>query len=370
MTSGIDPAPILDVLAAAGVLRDDDIVYVGGSVADRLATPWSDVDVFIVGSDAAAPGAPGRLIPLPHDNIRIDLERWHLAEVKTLLDRLEASGAAPPEDHRAFMRLLDEDRDFLHSLAIAVPIRNPAALGALRQRIDRPLLARLGGARALMGISNSQTDLIGWLAAGDWQSAAATSQKLVDFAALALLADAGSTHPGGKWINALLRRHFDYQPVPARLLGAAPTLADHYYRLQIRPDSAVALATHVRACTAFCNMAVAWCQARAGGDASIVPEILAVPVAAGATIGPRPVLATAAQIRRDGGSWYLLHVAGAMYEINDLAAAILLLCDGARGAGEIAALLGRATGIDESKITASVAALLDTVEAAGLLETG
>lgn len=324
-------AAISRILRENQLFNDRDVIFVGGSMASRLATPWSDVDVFLLRHEAA-PSANGlHLVPLPHDEVPIDLEVWPMCEVTALLDKLDAVHAECDTDHRAFMRLTEDERDFLHCLASAVPIHNEELLLRLKARVDAALLGRLSLARALVGITNSQTDLLGWLASSDWQSVGTACQRLVDFAALAILGAAGCTHPGGKWLTALLRNHFQDDDVPSRLLGGASTLADRYYDLQVRPRRSEDAQPYAQSCVTFSNLAVVYAQLLdARCPQSAVDRVLSLPPCR--SVRPleqaRPVLSCAAQIRFSLGEWHLIHVGREMYQINAAAAAMMLLMDG------------------------------------------
>ncbi len=362
----IDLALITSILARHEQLRPDDVVFVGGSAASGLATPWSDIDVMVI-RDVEGPPDPLHLVAMPHDEMTMDLEVWRRDEVDALLDRLGAIGRSAATDHRAFMRLSDDERDFLHSLAIAIPVRGATELAAMRARIDPALLARLSIGRALVGISNAQTDLLGWHALGDWQSAAFTCRRLVEFAGLALLGAAGCTHIGGKWTVELLRRAFADRAVPPRLLDGFETLADHYHALQAIPPTAEATWRAARACVRFCNLAVLYAQTDGVeiADATLRDIFWSTPAPPADEGEDKPGLSLAVQIRFDRGIWYMLHVADEMFEINAVAVAMLVLIDGRSNEASILAALRDAATADPQALQRSLRDMLLLLDNAG-----
>ncbi|MEU3563661.1 PqqD family peptide modification chaperone [Kitasatospora sp. NPDC006786] len=361
---------IESVLRRHYALDDDDIVYVGGSVADGIATPWSDVDVFLI-RDEVGPAADGmRLVPMPHDDIPMDLEVWSRGEVDGLLGKLRGLRSESRRDHRAFMRLSDDDRDFLHSLAIAIPVHNEGKLLELKAELDRDLLAQLSLARALVGITNSQTDLLGWLESGDWQSVGVACQRLLEFAASALLAAIGCTHPGGKWLTSLLRDQFKDREVPPRLLADAESLSDRFYALQTRPGCAEAVNGYARACVGFANVAVMYAQTFGVKDLDhAVRTVLWSPDPPSPPSDGRsnPTLSCRAQLRYDSGCWYLLHVGREMYRINATAAAMVLLLDGRSTEEEVVNAFQDVSSADRDQLAKSLNDLLMFLENADLL---
>ncbi|WP_113703345.1 PqqD family protein [Nonomuraea lactucae] len=366
----MDITLVKSVLRTRFALDDDDVAYVGGSVADGIATPWSDVDVFLIRHGAEAADDGMRLVPMPHDDIPMDLEVWSRGEVEDLLGKLRALRSDSRSDHRAFMRLSDDERDFLHSLAIAIPVHNEDRLRDLQADVDRDLLAKLSLARALVGITNSQTDLLGWLSSGDWQSVGVACQRLLDFSASALLAAIGCTHPGGKWLTALLRSEFRDRPVPPRLLAGAKSLTDRFYALQARPAHAGAVDGYARACVGFANLAVAYAQT-AGVERldSTVRAVLWSPESPRSPSDGRscPALSCGAQLRYDSGQWYLLHVGREMYQVNATAAAMVLLLDGRSTEQDVLDVLRDLSSADRDQLARSLHDLLMFLENANLL---
>lgn len=367
-TISADIGLITTILRRHRIFGDDDMVFVGGSVADGLATPWSDVDVFVIRRDAKPAEAGLHLIPMPHDEMPMDLEVWSSGEVDALLDKLHKIQADAQTDHRAFMRLTEDERDFLHCLAGGIPVHNQAGLARLQAKVDRGLLARLSIARALVGITNSQTDLLGWLALGDWQSVGTACQRLIDFSALALLGASGSTHPGGKWIITLLRSRFEGRLLPSRLLGGAASLVDRYYALQRRPASSEAVDGYARECVDFSNRAVIYAQTVDSGiPGDTLQRIFWLPQSPPPADGqPRPALSCAVQMRFDSGKWCVLHVGREMYEVNAAAIGMLLLVDGRATEQQILAVLQGLSSVEMDRLEPSLRDLLMFLDNANL----
>ena len=371
-TPALDTELIISILRRHEIFAEDDVVFVGGSIADGLATPWSDVDVFVVRSAVQRTEETLHLVPMPHDEMTMDLEVWRSSEVESLLRKLRKIRVDSPTDHRAFMRLTEDERDFLHCLAGGISVYNEAGLLKLKAEVDCDLLARLSVARAVVGITNSQTDLLGWLASGDWQSVGTACQRLLDFAALALLGASGSTHPGGKWITALLRKYFDGRQVPPRLLGGTASLVDHYYSLQVKPDGPAAAGSYARRCVNFANQAVIYAQmAHTAAADSALRRILWLPETT-ESIGDgqaRPALTCAAQLRLHSGKWYLLHVGREMYEVNEAAISSLLLVDGRSTERQILDIMEGLSDVGRPQMAQSLRHLLLFLENANLLES-
>jgi Nucleotidyltransferase domain len=358
---------IVGLLGRYGVCRKDDVVFVGGSAAYGLATPYSDVDVFIIRQNGAVAPDGVRLVPMPDDEVPIDLEIWSASEVDSLLDRVARMQVGAQADYRTFMQLSEDQRDFLHSLLCALPVLNESSLATLQAKVPAQLLAHLSMERALLGISNAQIDLLGWLAAGDWQSACTGCQKMLDFAGLALLASAGCTHPGGKWTLTLLRRFFDDQSIPPRLLGNATTLADRLYSLQCKPDCAAATPAYTEECTRFVNSAVIWAQL---ADKPHLKSVLQSAFWSQSPSGGHdtgPALSCKAQLRLADDGCYLINVKHEMYKVNTVAMTMLLMMDSRTSEQIICELAMAGGGAEPNKLRTALHDLVLFLENANLL---
>ena len=336
---------ILSILEQHGVVDERDLVFIGGSRADGLGNGWSDFDVFVITDRWSDPLVGSHLVPMPHDQLPLDLEVWRVSEVEELLARLRIANDGLPNDHRTFMSLTDDERDFLHSLTNAVPVQNEDGIIALQSKLVTNGLSRLSIARALVGITNTQTDLLGWLAVGDWQSACSAGQKLVEFSALAMLGTVGCTHLGGKWLIPLLRIWFPDARLPPRLLRGVQSLADRVYGLTIRPMREEDAHRYVCDCVDFCNRAVLFTQMNeAAGQHELMREVLWEPLGTSSreSGNEAPSLGPALQLRLNDGQWYVIRVGHEMYEVNEVAAAIIMLVDGAKGGADLIAAMRRA----------------------------
>ena len=369
----VTPAPSLDlierILREQGFWQTDDIIFVGGSVADGLATPSSDIDVFVIRNGLTRSNGELHLVPLPIDQAPIDLEVWGTAEVQALLHKLKEVGAAAATNHRAFMRLTEEERDFLHCLTTAIPVYNKEMLLKLQIEVDSSLLSQLSLARALVGVTNSQTDLLGWLASDDWQSVGAACQRLLDFSAAAMLAAAGCTHVGGKWLTALLRNCFSGKRLPPRLLGGSGSLVDHFYALQLRPSCSEGALTYAQGCVNFSNFAVVYAQTINCGLDDPLRQIFWLPERPSppSDCQFRPRLSCAAQIRFDSGRWYLLHVGREMFQVNATAVGMMLLLDGRTTEQEMLDILEKVTSPNRIQLSGALRDLLMFLDNANLL---
>lgn len=219
------------VLRMKAQILPDDLVFLGGSRVSGLGNDRSDIDVFILTERKEAGLVSSRLLPISDEELPLDVEIWSLHDVRELIGRLCSLVADGGKDHRAFMQLLDEEREFLHDLSVGLPVQNDGLLAELKSLIPSGSLQSLSLARAVLGITNSQIDLMGLLVAGDWQGSAVAGQRIVEFAMLALLSTTGCTHPGGKWLISLLRKHADGLSIPPRLLRSATTLSNRAYGL-------------------------------------------------------------------------------------------------------------------------------------------
>lgn len=346
----------------------EDLVFLGGSRVSGLGNVRSDIDVFIV-TDRSVKGTVGaHLLPIVDDELPLDVEVWSLHEVRELIERLCGLMADGRKDHRAFMHLLDEEREFLHDLITGLPLQNSGLLAELQRLVPGGSLQSLSLARAVLGLTNSQVDLMGWLAAGDWQASAVAGQRIVEFAALALLSTTDCTHPGGKWLIPLLRRHADGIRVPSRLLCGAGSLSDRAYELTIRPASELEALGYACDCVEFANSAVLFAQTVNGTGLGTAPAVAFWhPTAFVAVLEYAPRLSPAVQIRFHDGQWLLIDSGRHMFELNEAAAAIALLLDGRHEVADIVSVLGATSGLEEEALARSTWDVIVFLDGAGLL---
>lgn len=347
----------------------DDLVFLGGSRVSGLGNDRSDIDVFIL-TDRRVEGTAGaHLLPIVDSILPIDVEVWSLQEVRELIGRLRGLVADGRKDHRAFMHLLEEEREFLHDLVVGLPLQNAGLLVELQQLVPAGSLQSLSLARAVLGLTNSQVDLMGWLAAGDWQASAVAGQRIVEFAVLALLSTTGCTHPGGKWLIPLLRKHADGSRIPSRLLRGAPSLSDRAYQLTIRPSSEIEALGYACDCVDFANSAVLFAQTDNGTELGNAPSVAFWQPTGGdaAVLEAAPRLSPAVQFRFHNEQWYLIDSGRHMFELNETAAAIALLLDGRHEVTDIVSALGAACHLEDEVLARSTRDVIVFLEGVGLI---
>ncbi|MGH9243350.1 MAG: hypothetical protein ACRD29_03340 [Acidimicrobiales bacterium] len=192
--------------------------FLAGSASAGLATPTSDVDVYLVGPTLA----PDRT-QLDHDGVRLDVHcvaHGMVAEVAT------AATATLPAvaDHRpgpseaelslttrlATMTVVEEDR-VLNELRASLAERRPL----LRRQLVRHFLARA---------ESQHEDVRGFLDTGDLDSALLSATSALTSAAKAVTVACDDVYFGDKWVLAQLRRSaphsFPHRLVVALLTGA------------------------------------------------------------------------------------------------------------------------------------------------------
>lgn len=369
----LDLAAIADAVNRVRPLAPNDILFIGGSVVEGLATPWSDLDVYMVAETGEPAVADWRQIDVPFDQIVLDVEVWLLDEVKKLVSRLSSIGPRWRSDARNMMKLSAVEREFLHRLRLGVPIHNAKGLDDLRHRANWRDLAGLVYSRALLRVTNAQTDLLGFVAQRDWPSAILSAQTVVHFSVSALLGVFGETHPGEKWIFRLLRR-LRSDELPEGLLAGWPDLESRVFDLLASSADRDDAEAYVRGCVEFANQVIPYAQLvldGKDGNPEGPPHVIVPSVAASDAnrLEGLPPLALGAQIRFVDGRWYLFHVnAPRMFELNEVAVRLLAGFAGRWPAGEAVLHARSCPEADEAVLKRALREMEGFLNQAGLLD--
>jgi hypothetical protein len=197
---------LLELLAVDGTGARVDCIFLGGSIAEGLGNPRSDVDVYVI-VDSVAPVKAGE------------------AKFKTLMlgDRIVAptffSGAAVADACRrvsAGESISAAEVDLLHRIRTGIPLAREEAFEALRSRVPEKDFARLLVRSGETMLANIFTDVAGTLEAEDLPTCAFNSRALIDCAMDAYLAMRGDTLAREKWRYRKIERTLGLQDPLAR----------------------------------------------------------------------------------------------------------------------------------------------------------
>jgi hypothetical protein len=203
---------LLELIALDSAAAQVECIFLGGSIAEGLGNPRSDVDVYLI-VDSVAPF------------------KAEEAKFKSLMlgERIVApmffSAAAVVEACRGVVAgesLSAAEIDLLHRIRTGIPLAHEEAFMALRSRLPEKALMRLLVRSGETMLSNIFADVAGTLEAGDLPTCAFNSRALIDCAMDTYLSMRGDTLAREKWRYRKIERTLGLQdPLARSYLGLA-----------------------------------------------------------------------------------------------------------------------------------------------------
>jgi predicted nucleotidyltransferase len=197
---------LLELIAVDSAAAQVECIFLGGSIAEGLGNPRSDVDVYLI-VDSVAPF------------------KAEEAKFKSLMlgDRIVAptffSTAAVADTCRRVVAgesVSAAEIDLLHRIRTGIPLAREEAFMALRSRLPEKELVRLLVRSGETMLANIFADVAGTLEAGDLPTCAFNSRALIDCAMDAYLAMRGDTLAREKWRYRKIERTLGLQDPLAR----------------------------------------------------------------------------------------------------------------------------------------------------------
>jgi hypothetical protein len=239
-----------------------EILFLAGSLIEGLGNARSDLDAVLI-SDRR-PGGVGAGVPIPiwTDPFALDVEWWPRADVEALLGRLAELPVDRERDPRTAEIFGGGELRLLHRLGHGEPVQSEAETAELQARLDPRTLDRVLVDRGALEVDAQQTDVVGFVGAGDLESALLQAIEMVGHAAGTLLAAVGDANPSRKWRLAKLRGLGRPGPdLPGGPLLPSP--ADAFLRLwTVRSTSPAAVRRHLAECVHTVRRVVPWARQR------------------------------------------------------------------------------------------------------------
>ena len=195
-----------DLIALEGypdAAHPDEVVFLSGSYVTGQANPWSDVDLFVVGTrgpatDRHMDATTNQVVPHFVDGKRIDWEYWQPEVIDDLATRLAAHELGTGRSIQGASFLLIE-LILVHRIRIGWPLQNAEGFAALQGKFDWGHFAAFLTEEAIRHLDAEVEDLIGMRKGGDRTSALWVARQVVDVNVEAYLHSLGGTDPVAKW---------------------------------------------------------------------------------------------------------------------------------------------------------------------------
>lgn len=181
----------------------DDVVFLSGSYVTGQANPWSDIDLFVVGTRGPATdhhmiATTNQVVPHFVDGKRVDWEYWLPATIDDLATRLAAHQLGTGQSIQGATFMLIEEI-LIHRIRIGVPLLNPDGFAALQAKFDWAHFAGFLAEESIRHLDAEVEDLIGMRKGGDRDSALWVARQVVEVNVEAYLRSLGNTDPVAKW---------------------------------------------------------------------------------------------------------------------------------------------------------------------------
>ena len=210
----------LDDLRAAIPNGDDaECVFLVGSLAERLSTKCSDIDLIVVERAEPLPrggtwfreGAyDGSLNRLPSGH-ELQIDYWSQSKLLDFGERLGAMlrGITTPDSVKKIERFSEVEMNMFHRIRVGVPIVRPEAAAGVRGRMLSDFFPDYKVLWSIMLHSSFREDAVAHVDVGDQLSALTMIRLSADQVAGAALASVGETNMYPKWRPRLLSRNVD-----------------------------------------------------------------------------------------------------------------------------------------------------------------
>jgi hypothetical protein len=260
-----------DLLAQVRPVDASETMWLVGSIADGLATSFSDINLLIIGDrglDATLvfgeSGFEQSVARLPRGQ-RIKTEYWRAEDVEQLQRRLAAVmhalyGTAPLAQVEAFS---DLELRLLHRMRTGLVLANAARATQWRREMQVDSLPDYLLVHWVASHHALREDAWGQAREGDRLSAWWMARAALDYLAAAMLASVGETNPYPKWRLRLLQRNREVLGPPAveRITGL------------LFPDARADLVAHLHELTAFAGEVLERTLARHAARGPALPSI-------------------------------------------------------------------------------------------------
>ena len=346
---GASKTELVDLLGVGPA--DVVCIFLGGSIAEGLGNPRSDVDVYlIVESLAPFKAAEERFKSLQLGD-RIVAPAFFSTDA--VMDAYRRAGAGGV--------LSTAEIDLLHRIGAGIALVNEQAYEHLRAQLPREALARLLVRSGEAMLANIFADVIGTLEANDLPTCAFNARSLIDCAMDAYLAMRGDTLAREKW---------RYRKIE-RTLGLQDSVAHRYLELAsaVRFGEAEVTFDYVEKCLELYQRIETRLVAYAL-DPSF-PAILSSGKSESAAPGVgQPRRNPLIKMAHEPDGTLILIERSPLFRLSAPYSLIWLTIDGARRQGEaarVATEMARATGRESAGLEKTYASCLAEWSSAGLL---
>jgi len=201
--TGFDAEALIGLEHYPDAEHPDEVVFLSGSYVTGHANPWSDIDLFVVGTrgpstDRHMVATTNRVVPHFLEGKRVDYEHWLPSAIDELSERMAAHtlGAGTSIQGASFLQI---ELILIHRIRIGVPLCNAAGFDALQAKFDWAHFAGFLTEEAIRHLDAEVEDLIGMRKGGDRESALWVARQVVDVNVEAYLHSLGNTDPVAKW---------------------------------------------------------------------------------------------------------------------------------------------------------------------------
>lgn len=203
--TGYEAATLIGLEQFPDAAHPDEVVFLSGSYVTGHANPWSDIDVFVVGTRGSTAAADQQLVATTNrvvghfmDGKRVDYEFWLPDTVDELARRLAGHepGTGRSIQGATFMQI---EEILIHRIRIGVPLCNPEGFAALQSQFDFAHFATFLTEESIRHLDAEVEDLIGMRKGGDRESALWVARQVVEVNVEAYLHSLGNTDPVAKW---------------------------------------------------------------------------------------------------------------------------------------------------------------------------
>lgn len=243
------------ILSRIKNLKDDDIIYLSGSILEGFGNASSDVDVFVICNgldedrkltfnketeeeEIAISTSQSLIHNFIVDDIRFDIEYWDIKDVHSLINKLNAINFSD-DYHRT--RLNNDEMDFIHRLKFGEPLFNKGNFKEILQNINFEKLSYIQAIIFSEQYSSFLEDIQGAMESEDLGTVYVLGDILLETSINQFLSINGETNPSRKWIYRKLKRliteNYEYECVLNNFLELKSyrfepnTITQHIYDL-------------------------------------------------------------------------------------------------------------------------------------------
>lgn len=204
---GLTVKDVLNIIRPA----KNDIVYMGGSIAEGFGNEGSDLDIYVVTEfndgyqDKSVPFkelADGKEYTFMGHAILIS--SFYIRKT-ILIKKIEEIDEKVKK--KQIMNLSSKSIEFYHRILRGIPLFNHSGFHDIKKELDSEIFIKNLSLNRLVYSENRHNDAIGALNSGDYWTAYISSKICLEKSLDALLIAKGDTNPSDKW---LFRRLFSF----------------------------------------------------------------------------------------------------------------------------------------------------------------